>query len=111
MERLSYLDGVAGLLMIRVVLLHCLQYAGYGHVKPMVITGALYFSMPWFFFKAGMFYHHKSTKEVVRKGFYGLIVPLFVFSVMGFILHAFRYLPHEGRSGGVCFGPNKSTCP
>lgn len=86
--------------MIRVVLLHTLQYAGYGHDQSMTLTGALYFSMPWFFFKAGMFYKHKNTKDVVRKGFSGLIEPLVVFSVMGFILHSFRVLAHDDRSWG-----------
>lgn len=100
MERLRYLDAVAGLLMIRVVILHCFQYAGYGHAKSMALTGALYFGMPWFFFKAGMFYRHKDYKDVFSKGLYGLIVPLVFFSWIGFFLHAFRVLAHEGRSWG-----------
>lgn len=98
MKRLRYLDAVAGLLMIRVVTLHALQYAGYGHDKSMTLTGALYFSMPWFFFKAGMFYRHKDNMDVIKKGFKGLIVPLLIFSAIGFFLHSFRVLAHDGRS-------------
>ena len=44
------------------------------------------FFMYWFFFKGGMMHRTTTTKEIVRKSFKRLLVPYFVFLIIGFIL-------------------------
>lgn len=39
--------------------------------------------MPWFFFKAGMFFKKESVSKVVKKSFKRLLIPFIVFTIIG----------------------------
>ncbi len=76
-NRKTYLDALSGLLIIHMILGHVFQWAGltdYTFYKWQ--TTILYFFMPWFFFKSGMFHNSNRTiKEILSKSIDGLIKP------------------------------------
>lgn len=46
----------------------------------------LFMFMPWFFFKAGLFYKSASLSSVVSKSFHRLLVPWIIFGLIGLII-------------------------
>lgn len=91
-DRQCHIDEVSGLLIIVVIIMHCFHNADLMHTKIYSIIHPFYFMMPWFFFKSGMFYHHRCNRQVIINGFYQLIIPLLFFSTIGFIIHTFRVI-------------------
>ena len=92
--RADYLDVISGLLIIHMIVGHILQFSGlhgtgifYDHV-----SRVLFFFMPWFYFKAGLFVSRKGDMRTwVEKDVRRLIVPFVIFSILGMIL----YVPFE----------------
>ncbi|MCM1337807.1 MAG: acyltransferase [Candidatus Amulumruptor caecigallinarius] len=80
------LDIVAGLLIIWMMLSHA--GAGADYFPPFYgwIDRALYFFMPWFFFKAGMFFRVKPRREFLRSNWKRLLVPFLAFSLLGYVM-------------------------
>lgn len=91
-NRQKHIDEVSGLLILVVIIMHCFHNADLIHTKAYSITYPFYFSMPWFFFKSGMYYHHRENKLALRNGFFQLIVPFLFFSSIGVIIHTLRTL-------------------
>jgi fucose 4-O-acetylase-like acetyltransferase len=77
-----YLDSACGILLLHMILIHICQWSKtidyYIFIKHLFA-----FFMPWFFFKAGMFYKSRPMKEEGVKSFKRLIVPFIVFSAIG----------------------------
>ena len=92
MGRLKFIDEISGLLIVDMIIMHCFHNAGLMHSKLYTITYPLYFLMPWFFYKSGLFFVHNSNKEVVENGIRRLLVPYVVFSLVGFLIHTMRML-------------------
>lgn len=88
-DRNASLDTIAGLLIIHMIILHCIQnvIGNLGIYK--IVANLLFFFMPWFFFKNGMFIKSNTNinwqKEINR-----LIKPFMIFSTIGFITFAFN---------------------
>lgn len=80
------LDIVAGVLIIRMMLTHAGAGAEYMPEFTRWISRVLYFFMPWFFFKAGMFFRTKPRREFYRSNARRLLVPFAVFSLIGYLL-------------------------
>lgn len=81
-KRIYYLDSVSAILLIHMILGHCCQWSQtytYYHAW----TYWLDFFMPWFFFKAGMFFKQRSLKEEIRKSYKRLLIPYIYFTVLG----------------------------
>ena len=85
--RESYIDAVAGLLIVHMIYGHVIQWA---HLTE---TDALYlffqkvlgFFMLWFCFKAGMYFKSKKTETILISSFHRLLVPFIIFSIIGYI--------------------------
>lgn len=81
--RIEYLDGVAGLLICYMMLNHIILRANIGISVDNVWLEPLQFFMFWFFYKSGMFYKPKPTKQLLVLGGHKLLVPWLVFGVVG----------------------------
>ena len=65
MDRQNFLDGLAGLLIIDMILGHIVGFAGStdsSWLQP------LSFFMFWFYFKSGMFYRPKERMQIIMGG-------------------------------------------
>lgn len=83
--RFEYLDVISGLMLIHMILIHTMQWGGlWGKTSYNYVSQALFFFMPWFYFKAGLFIKHRdNVGECVKKDFMRLIVPFVVFTAIG----------------------------
>lgn len=83
-NRIKYLDSAGGILLINMMLLHCWQWAN----LPYDATWLRIFSffMPWFFFKAGMFFKPDSNDIIIRKSSKRLLVPYVIYTILGTIV-------------------------
>lgn len=88
-QRKTYLDTVAGILLVYMMFTHCAQFTGTFDTK-ICQTLSIAFScfMPWFFFKSGML--HKdlpSPKDEFRYTLKKLWRPYVLFWCIGFVIH------------------------
>lgn len=86
-QRLVYLDYIAGILVLFMV---------YHHACPdsaiqLFLNRLLFFYMPWFFFKAGMFYNpNKDLKTTFVVSIKRLILPYIIFLIIGQVVIGLR---------------------
>lgn len=85
--RVEYLDGLAGLLICYMMLNHIVLRSNIGISVDNVWLEPLQFFMFWFFYKSGMFYKPKTTKQLLISGGQKLIVPWLVFGMLGHIVN------------------------
>jgi fucose 4-O-acetylase-like acetyltransferase len=87
------IDTVCGILILYVIIGHC---CGMANTYEVFETWTLFFAffMPWFFFKSGMFYHANSNQVEYKKMFRRLIVPFFIFSLIGTPINIIRMAVH-----------------
>lgn len=77
-SRNESIDSVAGLMIIYMVFTHVMQGFGQTHVECYkILERFLYFFMPWFFFKAGMFFRITDNRTFVKKKRKEIIAALF----------------------------------
>lgn len=93
-QRVQHIDYVAGLMILTMVVEHltvfCRLYESIGYY---VIHPTSYF-MTWFFFKSGMLIKTDQTLLCsVEKGFYKLLVPFMVFSIIDLIVNFSSGIP------------------
>lgn len=83
------LDIIAGILIIRMILGHYISYAGCKDSFLFDSLNVLYFYMPWFFYKSGMFAHDANNRDAGKsyfiKEFKKLIIPYIAFTFWGLI--------------------------
>lgn len=79
------LDFACGLMTINMILYHV---AAFTEVR--YIGRLLFFFMPWFFFKAGMFNKANLERKVIVKSFKRLMIPFIFFSIIGQLSHILR---------------------
>lgn len=97
MERIrnSWLDCIAGLLILRMILGHYVSYVGLKDSLLFHSLDTLFFYMPWFFFKSGMFYRGfkgwEHWRTIFCKNLKALMLPYFVFSVLGILVGIIYY--------------------
>ena len=85
-KRDNTLDCACGILIIHMILGHIFQWPQLTTTHFYQWMNILYFFMPWFFFKAGIFYKKTPVKKVFSTSFHRLIVPFIALSLIG---HAF----------------------
>lgn len=86
-SRNIYIDSACGILLIHMIIGHCCQWAGSNATTLYYkYTFCLGFFMPWFFYKAGIFYKTRPLKNVLIRSTKRLIVPFVIFSIIGTIL-------------------------
>ncbi len=81
-QRSAHIDLAAGIMLAWMILGHTASHASYAGIFP-IIGKYLSFFMPWFFYKAGMFYRDKSIKERAIGGAKKLLVPFLIYSLLG----------------------------
>ena len=84
------LDFISGMLILHMIYLHILQFSGIdrtGNVYSM--TRYLFFFMPWFFFKSGMYYKDYDVKNLFVKDCLKLLKPFLLFTLLGIFVDAF----------------------
>lgn len=88
-QRDTSLDIICGLLILHMILGH-LVYNFDGLPESAFFKWEeklLFFFMPWFFFKNGMFYHpDNENKAFISRNYHRLIVPFIIWSVIGEIV-------------------------
>lgn len=95
-ERDNTLDCACGILIIHMILGHIFQWSQLTATHFYRWMNILYFFMPWFFFKAGIFYKKTPVKKVLSTGFRRLIVPFIALSLIG---HAFLCISFVQEGG------------
>lgn len=88
-KRLNHIDNIAGLLIIYMILYHIMQFSD---VSQPLFMRPLFFFMPWFFFKAGMFHKEKSVKQVLVQEKNHLLYPFVIFSFVGVVVKDIQLL-------------------
>lgn len=85
--RQTWADSLTGLCILYMVAMHVSLITE----TPIYGGQFLFFFMPWFFFKSGMFYKVRPIKQQFVKDAKRLLIPYVVFTVFGWLL----YLPFE----------------
>lgn len=83
-RRDTYLDALCGLLIVHMILWHIVQHCHMEDTLWWQCEGrALFFFMPWFFFKGGMFFRPMAdSREFVRRTARRLLAPLVAWSLI-----------------------------
>ena len=98
-KRQLYPDIACGFLIIHMVFGHITQHAGLWQGQQSLYTfwcSLIFFMMPWFFFKAGMFFREKPTLVEIKASAKRLLVPFVLFSFFGACLEYAAKMSHEG---------------
>ena len=84
-KRRSYIDVVAGLMILWMVIDHCRFYSGMSIplIKSIPLENLLGFYMPWFYYKSGLFFSEKNQKELIQKDASKLLRYYIVYSFIG----------------------------
>ena len=64
-KRNNSLDMIAGIFIVYMIVLHILQWCNLTYVFGNVVFHVFSFFMFWFFFKSGMFYREKLSKDIL----------------------------------------------
>ena len=82
------IDSVAGVMVVYMVFTHVCQHFGLAQsTLYLSLERVLYFFMPWFFFKAGMFFSLKDDKEVIWASASRLLKPFVIYSLLGYVVY------------------------
>ena len=88
MERNKSIDSVAGMMITYMVFTHVCQHYGYDDSTIyMTLEHIFYFFMPWFFFKAGMFFKIGDNKTILKKKYSRLIRSFIIYSLIGHVCY------------------------
>ncbi len=92
-SRDEYLDSICGILIIHMILGHIFQWCDLTNsIYYKIESDILFFFMPWFCFKAGMFYKPSTNKICFKKNYNRLIKPYIIFTVSGLIIYSIHYI-------------------
>lgn len=90
MKRNESIDSIAGIMILYMVFTHVCQHYHWEHTTIyIVMEHFLFFFMPWFFFKAGMFFKTGSTNDVLIKSTKRLLKPFVLYSLVGHLCYCF----------------------
>jgi len=88
MKRNISLDNVACLMILHMmIIVHAAHICGLKGVWIDFLMNTFVCFLPWFFFKAGMFFKdNKSLNEELLNGWHRLIIPFLIFSALGWLI-------------------------
>ena len=90
-------DQVAGICIIFMIFTHICQLSYQtGWPVYMKSLGVFYFYMYFFFMKSGMFFHEKSIRDCIRNNARHLLMPYFLYMLIGHIVHCISIYVKEG---------------
>ena len=98
-KRQLYPDIACGFLIIHMIFGHITQHAGLWQGQQSLYSfwcSLIFFMMPWFFFKAGLFFREKPTLVEIKASAKRLLVPFVLFSLCGACLEYAAKMSHEG---------------
>lgn len=98
-KRQLYPDIACGFLIIHMIFGHITQHAGLWHGQTSLYffwCSLIFFMMPWFFFKAGMYFRLKDTLVEIKASAKRLLIPFAVFSLCGACLEYAAKMSNEG---------------
>lgn len=73
------IDATAGLLILFMIYGHVMSWTNLTEAHSFIVLDRIFcFFMPWFFFKAGMFYKQEKIDLVCKAGYKRLLVPYIV---------------------------------
>lgn len=78
-SRVSYIDVIAGIMITWMILGHCRYFSNI----TLPFFKFLGFYMPWFFYKSGLFFSTKLSKELIKKDVNKLFRSFVIYSVVG----------------------------
>lgn len=91
-ERKQYIDVVAGIMILWMIVGHIQQVTGYSLNNP----NLLFFFMPWFYYKAGALSKDHVLREIANRGGQKFIKPFVAYGLIGqLILVICMLLEHE----------------
>ena len=67
-KRNNSLDMIAGIFIVYMIVLHILQWSNLTYLFGNAVFHVFSFFMFWFFFKSGMFYREKLSKDILIWG-------------------------------------------
>lgn len=87
-KRNDTLDVISGILIIWMIAYHSFQWGNLTEsISFQVLIRCFYFFMPWFYFKSGIVFSDKySLKNVVEKGVNEILFPMFIWTLIGYLL-------------------------
>lgn len=93
-NRDTYIDAVAGLLIIHMIMGHAIQWAHLTDSDAVYLffQKVLGFFMLWFCFKAGLFFKPKDNKTLIQSSIKRLLLPFLIFSVIGYVTWSCKML-------------------
>jgi fucose 4-O-acetylase-like acetyltransferase len=101
-ERKVYIDAVAGIMILWMVLGHLQQVTGLSLDYPNI----LFFFMPWFYYKAGALSKEKTLRETVSIGYGKFAKPFVIYGLIGqLILIACMLMEHETSLKPYLYSP------
>ena len=80
--RMTYIDVVAGIMIIWMILGHCRHFSSYQLPFPNYLA----FYMPWFFYKSGLFFNTKENKDLLRNDVAKYLRFFLVYSFIGWVV-------------------------
>ena len=89
-KRDESLDAVCGLMIVYMIYGHICLWSGIQQIE--WIPRLLYFFMPWFFFKSGLFFKPRSLSEELVGGARRLLLPYVAFSILGQLVFYVKWL-------------------
>lgn len=104
-EREGYIDAIAGLMILWMVVGHAQQIAGHEFGYPNI----LFFFMPWFYYKSGMLSKAKGLVEQAKGGGRKFAKPFVTYGLIGqLVLTICMLLEHEHSLKPYLYSPVRS---
>ena len=92
-QRKDYLDTISGIFILFMVILHWKEHLLWLNPLYQFLECFLYFFMAWFFFKSGFVFNNtRNFSETMRGSIRRLLVPYFIYSVLGYAIWGIRLL-------------------
>ena len=87
-KRVKFFDLAGGILILWVMAFHAMNNCKvFGNVDVRVALPFLTFSMPWFFYKSGLFFKTLPCREGVAKDLKKLLIPFLKWSLIGYVVY------------------------
>lgn len=87
MTRVKSFDLAGGILILWIMAFHAMNMnKAFGDVDARVALPFLTFSMPWFYYKSGLFFKVMDCREGVKKDFRKLLIPFLKWSAIGYAI-------------------------
>ena len=86
-QRIRSVDIVGGILILWIMVFHALDGSEvFGEDQTRRVLPYLTFSMPWFFYRSGLFFHILPWRERLAKDIRKLLIPFLKWSALGFLI-------------------------